>query len=77
MNEQTNKLSTFKKIISIVLIALILLLYITTFVLSLMNNHYTKAFFDAALFATFFIPIMLYLILWLAKVIKNYSKKDN
>lgn len=65
-----------KQIGAIAVIAIILLLYITTFVLSLMNNSYTDTFFNASLFATVFFPIMIYLINWIAKVFKSYNPNN-
>ncbi len=71
-----NKFKKFKQILAILAVALILLLYVITLVLSLMNNSYTHKFFNASLFATFFIPIMIYLIIWIAKVFRSYNPND-
>lgn len=69
-----NKIKKLKQIAAIAAVAIILLLYITTFTLSLMNNSYTDKFFSASLFATFFVPTMLYLIFWIKKL---FSKKES
>ena len=70
MNQFYQKFKRFNALLAIIII---LLLYVTTLVLAIMNNEYTKKFFFASLFASFFIPIMLYLIMWIAKVFRSYN----
>lgn len=70
MNHFYTKFRRFNALLAIIII---LLLYLTTLVLAIMNNEYTKKFFIASLFASFFIPIMLYLIMWIAKVFRSYN----
>ena len=70
MNQFYQKFKRFNALLAIIII---LLLYLTTLVLAILNNEYTKKFFFASLFASFFIPIMLYLILWIAKVFRSYN----
>ena len=70
MNNHSKKL---KQICAICAVSIILLLYITTFILAIMNNSYTDMFFNASLFATVFIPIMIYLIKWISNVLKSYN----
>lgn len=65
-----------KQILAIASIVLILSLYIITLILSMMNNSYTDKFFNASLFATFFIPIMIYLIIWISKVFRSYNPNN-
>ena len=73
MNNRSRKL---KQIGAVCTVSIILLLYIITFVLAIMNNSYTDTFFNASLFATVFIPIMLYLIKWIANVLKSYNPNN-
>lgn len=73
MNNHSKKL---KQICAICIVSIILLLYITTFVLAIMNNSYTDMFFNASLFATVFIPIMTYLIKWISDVLKRYNPNN-
>lgn len=68
--------SVFKKIkqiFAILAIVVIVLLYIITLILAVMNNSYTKTFFEAALFASIFLPLILYLLIWIGNVLKSYN----
>lgn len=72
-------LNTLKRVSALVTVVVILVLYVTTLVLALMNNSYTKKFFMASLVASFMLPIFIYLIFWIAKVLRKYNpnnKKD-
>lgn len=75
-----NKLDKFKRkirqIAAITAIFLILSLYIITLILAIVNNSYTEKFFYASLFSMVFIPVMLYLISWMAKVFKSYNPNN-
>lgn len=62
-----------RQIAAIAAILLILSLYIITLVLAIVNNSYTEKFFYASLFSTVFIPVMIYLMSWMAKVFKSYN----
>lgn len=74
MNDtQNNVAKKLKQVLAILAIIIILLLYIVTLILAIMNNSYTKTFFEAALFSTFFLPIMLYLFIWIGNVLKSYN----
>lgn len=66
-----------KQLSAIAAVIIILLLYLTTFILSLMNNRYTDMFFNASLFATVFVPVMLYLMNWMAKVFRSYNPNND
>lgn len=66
-----------RQIAALAAIVLILSLYIITLVLAVMNNSYTEKFFHASLFSTVFIPVMLYLISWMAKVFKSYNPNNS
>lgn len=63
----------FKQILAILAIVVIILLYIAAFALSIMNNKYTDKFFTAALYSTFFVPVIIYLIIWIAGVLRSYN----
>lgn len=85
MNNFSKKLKQYLAIFSVIIIVL---LYLITLVLAIMNNSYTKTFFQASLFSSVFLPLMLYLFIWIAGILKSYnpnnsenktapSKKDN
>lgn len=70
-------INKIKKFFSIIAIAIIVLLYITTLILAIMNNSYTDKYFKAFLFASFFVPIMLYLFIWISKVLSSYNNPED
>lgn len=61
-----------KQILALVTVAIILVLYATTFVLALMGKNYDKMF-TASLTATVVLPTMLYIIIWLRGVLKKHA----
>ena len=65
-----------RQIAALAAVCLILVLYIITLVLAIMNNSYTEKFFYASLFSTVFIPVMLYLISWMENVLKSYNPNN-
>ncbi len=67
----------FKRFNALLAIIIIVLLYLTTLILAILNNEYTQKFFFASLFASVFIPVMLYLIMWIAKVFRSYNPHLN
>lgn len=71
MNKNIKKL---KQVAAMAAVAIILILYAITLVLSIMNNSYTEKFFTASLFSTFFIPLMLYLLIWIRNL---FVKKES
>lgn len=70
-------LKKIKQIAAIIAIIIILSLYIVTLVLAIMNNSYTHKFFYASLYATFFVPLILYVFIWLANVFRSYNPNLN
>ena len=50
-------LNTLKRVSALVTVVVILVLYVTTLVLALMNNSYTKKFFMASLVASFNVTV--------------------
>ncbi len=71
-----NYMKKLKQIAALVTIVVIVLLYLTTLVLALMNNSYTQKFFTASLFASIFIPVIIYLMFWIAGVLKKYNPNN-
>lgn len=67
----------FKRVSALIAVTIIALLYITTLVLAVMNNSYTKRFFYASLFSSVFLPVMLYLMMWIAKMFRSYNPNLN
>lgn len=66
-------MNKIKQIAAMAAVIIIILLYGVTLVLSLMNNRYTERFFYASLFSSVFVPVMLYLMVWIGKVFKSYN----
>ena len=67
----------FKQISALIGVIIIVLLYLTTLILAIMNNSYTKRFFYASLFSSVFLPVMFYLMMWIAKVFRSYNPNLN
>lgn len=63
-----------KQILAIIAVIAIACLYITTLILAILGKEYEN-FFKASLFATIVLPIMLYIIFWLRKVLSDYANK--
>lgn len=57
-----------KRILALTGVIIIAVLYIITLVLAIANNEWTAKFFQASLFATFIVPIFMYLMMWLWKL---------
>lgn len=62
-----------KQFLAIGTVVIIIGLYITTLVLAIMDNSYTERFFQASLFSSVFLPVMLYLMIWISNVLKSYN----
>lgn len=62
-----------KQFLALAAVIIIFGLYITTLILAIMNNSYTEKFFYASLFSSVFFPVMLYLMNWIANVLKSYN----
>lgn len=60
-----------KQILAIIGIVVILGLYITTFVLALLGNKVSTGLFSASLYATFVVPVMLYIFFWVADLLRG------
>lgn len=61
----------FKQIMAITAIVIIVGLYLTTLVLAILGNSVSHSLFMASLYATVIVPAMLYIILWLAKLLRG------
>lgn len=60
----------FKQITAIIIVVILIALYLTTCTLAIMGKKYDD-FFQASLYATIVLPCMLYIIIWLRKVLSN------
>ncbi len=61
----------FKQILSIIGIAVIAGLYITTLVLAITGSEKTQGLFIASIFCTVMIPLIMYILSWLYKRLKS------
>lgn len=64
-----------KQILAIIGIVIIVGLYITTFILAITGDENTHDLFIASIFATVVIPVMIYVIQWLYKLIKGQAEE--
>ena len=64
----------FKKIISFAAIALLLLLYIATFISAIFTTPVTPELFKVCVLATFVIPVFLYAYLLIYKLMKDRAE---
>lgn len=60
-----------KQIMAVIAIVIILGLYLTTLILAILGNSVSHSLFLASLYATVIVPVMLYIILWLAKLLRG------
>lgn len=60
-----------KRILALVGVLLLAGLYILTFVSALLSTPYSAGLFKACLFSTVFIPIMIYAILLIYRILKK------
>ncbi len=61
----------FKQIMAVTAIIIILGLYLTTLVLAILGNSVSHSLFLASLYATVIVPAMLYIFLWMAKLLRG------
>lgn len=64
-----------KKLIAIIGILIILFLYITTFILAILNKPGTAELFKTSIYATIVIPILMYIYLWLYRLLRDKNEK--
>lgn len=60
----------FKQILAILVVAVIAILYTATLTLALLGKDYHDMFL-VSLYATVCLPVFLYIVLWLKKVLKD------
>lgn len=66
-----------KQILAIIGIIIIVGLYIVTFILAITGNENTKGLFLASIFATVMVPVIIYIIQWLYKLVKKQAEETN
>lgn len=64
-------MKNIKRIFAIIAVVIILGLYITTFTLAILGKKY-EDMFTISLIATVALPTMLYIIVWLRKVLNDH-----
>ena len=65
-----------QRILALIGIIVLVGLYITTFVASIINTEFSQQLFTASLYCTVIIPIMLYAYSLIYKVVKNKKGND-
>lgn len=67
-----------KQILAIIGLVIIAGLYITTLVLALTGSESTRPLFTASIICTVIVPVFLYVVFWIAKVLrgKNNGPED-
>lgn len=61
----------FKQIIAILGILALLGLYLTSFMLAVFGNENSATMFNASVYATIAIPIFLWIMMWVAKLLQK------
>ena len=74
--EESDMYSKLKRILALSAVAVILLLYLATFFLSLSQNEKTGELLMLSLVATVVIPVLLYLYLWLFRLFRKKEEKN-
>ena len=64
-----------KQVLAIIGIVIILGLYATTLILALTGNENTHGLFLASIFATVMVPVLIYIIQWLYKLVKKQAEE--
>ena len=63
-----------KRILAIIGIIILVGLYVTTLILAIVDNEYTRKFFTASIVCTVVIPVLIYIYQWLYKLLKKDSE---
>lgn len=66
-----------KRVFAIIGIVLLLLLYLVSFISALLVTPYSNALFQASVFSTIAIPIFVYCLVLVYKVLKKRNEDDN
>ncbi len=64
-----------KRILAIIGIVIILGLYATTLILAICGDKNTHGLFLASIFATVMVPVLIYIIQWLYKLVKKQAEE--
>ena len=64
-----------KQVLAIIGIVIILGLYATTLILALCGNENTHGLFLASIFATVMVPVLIYIIQWLYRLVKKQAEE--
>ena len=65
-----------KRLLALLDVIIILLLYLSAFILSLFHNEKTEELLMISLVATVVIPVLLYIYLWLFRLFQKKSGED-
>jgi Na+/melibiose symporter-like transporter len=71
-----NKITTFRRILAIIGIALIVLMYLATLVFAFIDPTQSKSWLAASVFTTFFVAFVLYAFNLLLKMIQDKNGKE-
>lgn len=71
-----NKITTFRRILAMIGIALIVLMYLATLVFAFIDPTQSKSWLAASVFTTFFVAFVLYAFNLLLKMIQDKNGKE-
>ena len=66
----------FKQVLAIITIVLLVGLYLATLLLAITGNEHTNGWFMACIFATIVVPIIMWVIQWLYKMVKGKAAEN-
>lgn len=66
----------FKQIVAIIGIIALLSLYIISFVLAIFGGVDSAKLFNASVYATITIPIFIWVMIWIAKLLSKFNDKE-
>lgn len=66
-----------KQVLAIIGIVIIAVLYIITLILALSGNENTHGLFMASIFATIMVPLIMYILSWIFKLVKKQAEENN
>ncbi|MDE5782191.1 MAG: hypothetical protein K2I03_12075 [Lachnospiraceae bacterium] len=65
----------FKQIVAIIGVVALLSLYIVSFMLAILGNADSAKLFNASVYATIAIPIFIWIMIWVAKLLNKFNKE--
>lgn len=68
---------TLKQILAWAAIILLAAMYVITFICSLINSPFATQMFQASLFCTFFIPVMVWVFILTIKLVKKDTEENS